>query len=407
MRIKKYTAPSMKEALLQIKQELGENAMILKTRKLPRKLFALGAADEVEVTAAIDDAAPGGSSLGPLKVDAPGLYGRTGTRVEAAGVAARDLPAAPAAPVPGRASPREASSAAVDRLSLLGIREDIRELKDLMKSILQTGETAAAGGFAGAWAVLYKRLTDAEVSPALAEELIQALRNGRETPDKDINKRFIKVLSDRFPVAGAIGEPAGARPRIVAFVGPTGAGKTTTLAKLAAHYSLSRRVTTSIVTADTYRIAAIEQIRTFADIVGVGLQVIFSPEESGAALEACENDDYVFIDTAGRSQRNREHMRDLEQFLEALKPDETHLVLSAATKESDLGDTIKRYRGLGVDRLLFTKLDETVRLGNVFNVVSRGGIGVSYFTFGQSVPDDIELAQPGRFVQRLWEGSSV
>jgi flagellar biosynthesis protein FlhF len=100
-------------------------------------------------------------------------------------------------------------------------------------------------------------------------------------------------------------------------------------------------------------------------------------------------------------------MHDLELLLDMLKPDETHLVLSAATKESDLTDTIKRYRRVGVDRLLFTKLDETVRLGNVFNVVSRCGIPVSYVTFGQSVPDDIELAQPGRFVQRLWEGSAV
>ncbi|MBD3315540.1 MAG: hypothetical protein GF344_07110, partial [Chitinivibrionales bacterium] len=238
-------------------------------------------------------------------------------------------------------------------------------------------------------------------------ELILTLRNGCEAPDKDINKRFIDVLSERFPVSGTIGESPDEHPRIVAFVGPTGAGKTTTLAKLAAHYGLSRRVMTSIITADTYRIAAIDQIRTFADIVGIGLQVIFSPEEARGALEACENDDVVLVDTAGRSQRNKEHMRDLESFLEMLRPDETHLVLSAATKESDLVDTIKRYRELGVNRLLFTKLDETVRLGNVFNVVSRSGIPVSYFTFGQSVPDDIELAQPGRFVQRLWEGSSA
>ena len=160
-------------------------------------------------------------------------------------------------------------------------------------------------------------------------------------------------------------------------------------------------------TADTYRIAAIDQIRTFAEIVDIGLQVVFSPEEVSDALESCENDDIVFIDTAGRSQRNTEHMRDLESFLEVMHPDETHLVLSATTKDSDLNDTIKRYKDLNVNRLLFTKLDETARLGNVFNIVSNSGIHVSYLTSGQSVPDDIELAQAGRFIQRLLEGSSL
>jgi flagellar biosynthesis protein FlhF len=191
----------------------------------------------------------------------------------------------------------------------------------------------------------------------------------------------------------------------VALVGPTGAGKTTTLAKLAAHYSLSKEKAVSIITADTYRIAAIEQIRTFADIVGIGLQVVFSPDEVPDALIACENDDLVLIDTAGRSARNKQHMDDLSVLLASLKPDETHLVLSAATKDSDLHDTIELYRQFKVNRLLFTKLDETSKLGNLLNCVFESRIAVSYLTAGQSVPDDIELAQPGRFAQHVWEGS--
>jgi flagellar biosynthesis protein FlhF len=191
----------------------------------------------------------------------------------------------------------------------------------------------------------------------------------------------------------------------VAFVGPTGAGKTTTLAKLAAHYALNKESSVSLISADTYRIAAIEQIRSFADIVNIGLQVIFSPGDVADALAACANNDFVFIDTAGRSPRDREQMKELDDVLAAFQPDEIHLVLSATTKESDLLHTIKQYRDRGVNRLLFTKLDETVRLGNVFDVVQTSAIPVSYLTFGQSVPDDIELAQPGRFIQRLWEGS--
>ncbi len=381
----------MKEVLLEIKKDLGENAMILKTRRLPKKLFALGAQPQIEVTAAVDESGGlgGTAPLQPIRLSGAGTY----------------APPKPAPAVPTYTKPAPGETSA-DRLRVLELREDIREVKDLLKSILQTGETSAAGGFAGSWAVLYKRLVDAEIRPEVAEDLVRSIKNSKEAPDSEIEKKFVSVLGEHFPVSGPIRQKEDG-PVVVAFVGPTGSGKTTTLAKLAAHCSLDKKMAVSIVTADTYRIAAIEQIRTFADIVNIGLQVVFSPDEAVGALEACENDDIVFVDTAGRSQKNAQHIRELEEMLEALKPDETHLVLSATTKDSDLTDVLRRYKNTGVNRLLFTKLDETTRLGNVFNAVSRSGIAVSYFTMGQSVPDDIELARPGRFVQRLWEGSSV
>jgi flagellar biosynthesis protein FlhF len=141
--------------------------------------------------------------------------------------------------------------------------------------------------------------------------------------------------------------------------------------------------------------------------VNVGLQIVFSPDEIPAALAACEGSDVVFVDNAGRSQRDKEHMEELRILVDVLRPDETHLVLSATTKDSDLADMVQRYRNIKVNRLLFTKLDETTRLGNIFNIVSDLGIPVSYFTMGQSVPDDIELAQPGKFVKRLMEGRAM
>ena len=293
-----------------------------------------------------------------------------------------------------------------DRFHFPELHEDLMEMKKLLASILATGESTAAGGFAGPWAVLYKRLIDSEIKQEFATDFIQKLKNTTDDPEESINKKFIAVLKESFPVSGPM-VLKKETPLVVAMVGPTGAGKTTTIAKLAAYCSIYKENMVSVITADTYRIAAIEQIRAFAEIVDIGLQVIFSPAEASDALEACENDDIVFIDTAGRSQRNKEHMRELEEYLEVLKPEETHLVLSATTKDSDLHDTIKRYKDLKVNRLLFTKLDETAKLGNVFNTVNDGGIPVSYLTSGQSVPEDIELAQPGRFVRRLLEGSSL
>ncbi|MDO5576392.1 MAG: 50S ribosome-binding GTPase, partial [Fibrobacter sp.] len=248
---------------------------------------------------------------------------------------------------------------------------------------------------------------DSEVKPQIAAKLIKKLNSTDiMLSESQIEKKVISVLSSSFPVAGPLRLKKDG-PVIVAFVGPTGSGKTTTLAKLAAHCCINKNKNVSIITADTYRIAAIEQIRMFAEIVKVGLQVIFSPDEVAGALEACSNDDIVFVDTAGRSQRNSEHMEELQEFLQQLGADEIHLVLSAATKDSDLAEIISRYKAININRLIFTKLDETVKIGNIFNSVSEAEIPVSYFTFGQSVPDDIELAQTTRFVQRLWEGKAL
>jgi flagellar biosynthesis protein FlhF len=191
------------------------------------------------------------------------------------------------------------------------------------------------------------------------------------------------------------------------FVGPTGSGKTTTLAKLAAYHLLTKHKSVSVITSDTYRIAAIEQIRAFTDIMNIDLHVVFSPEEAEQALAACASSDFVFVDTAGRSQKSTEHMGELSVLIKRMAPDEVHCVLSAGTKVSDLLATIEKYRQLGVNRLLFTKLDETMNLGNVFTAVIQSKIPFSYFTFGQRVPDDIELALPHRLVTRLFEGSRL
>lgn len=414
MKIKKYSASSMREALLQIKQELGEDAIILKSRKLPRKMFALNSQEEVEVTAALDESA-GSDELSPLQMSSTaGVYNRSSrpTRPEPALPSYDHIPPRRTRSMPvvqeelQSLEPPPVVRAAVEtvsKLQYMELKEDFRELKDLVKSILQTGESTAAGGFVGGWAILYKRLVDSEVRPDIARELIETIQQQKSALDSANEREFVEVLSDSFPVSGPIKLPKN-RPYVVVFVGPTGAGKTTTIAKLAAHLAIDKKKAVSLITADTYRIAAIEQIRTFADIVNIGLHVVFSSEELQAALGACQKDDIVFVDTAGRSQRNSDHMRELEVLLEALKADEVHLVLSATTKDSDLMSVIEKYRGLGTNRLLFTKLDETVCCGNILNAVTRSSIPVSYFTTGQRVPDDIELAKPARYLQRLWEG---
>jgi len=461
MRIKKYVAKSMKEALLQIKAELGEDAMILKTSKLQKGgLLGLGGSDEIEVTAGVDDEAPGKRppEFGPIRLGdvvgaanpggGIGLYGPPRAQSLAADPMSplqQQLQQSPPEPSeqsappppnvrpyfpprlprpseqPFAASPAQsAQSAPPSRFphkrspdEIADLKADVRELKDLVKNVLTSASShllSASRDEAGVttagdmeWDAFVKRLTDAEVKPEIARKLVNSIRGGLQITDAELEEKLFDALSEQFPVSGPLKLKKDA-PVVVAFVGPTGSGKTTTLAKLAAYCCMNKSKRVSIITADTYRIAAIEQIKTFADIVNVGLQIVFSPDEVPGALDACGDSDVIFVDNAGRSQRDKEHMEELRVLMDVLRPDETHLVLSATTKDSDLLDMVHRYRNIKVNRLLFTKLDETTRLGNIFNVVSDLGIPVSYFTVGQSVPDDIELAQAGKFVKRLMEG---
>lgn len=403
MKIKKITAGSMKEALLQVKAELGEDAMILKTRKLPGKLLGRGG-EQIEVTAAVDEE----REVAPATV--PDLSLNSGHNSEYLALLKKETlkhqpePKRVPTPVPAvQPVPEEPKEVETPResMQIMQLHDELNEMKQLLASILATGETKASGGFAGPWAILYKRLIDSEIREELAKDLLKKLREISPNPGKNINREFITTLAGSFPTGNTESK------QVQVFVGPTGSGKTTTIAKLAAYFSLEKQKRVSLITADTYRIAAVEQLRSFADIVGIDLQVIFTPDEAVEALNACKDSDIILIDTAGRSQKNRTHMDELGQFLTAIRPDATHLVLSAGVKESDLRDMILRYRKFGVNRLVFSKLDETLRLGNVFNVVDECRIPVSYFTFGQSVPDDIETAQSALFVKRLLQGSSL
>ena len=407
MKIKKYIAKSMKEALIQIKQELGEDAIILKTSKAPRKMFSIAGHDGIEVTAAVDEQSPASQAFNALNVPDTGVYKRPKAS-KLHGSPAMEDEDPPAFPFQRPLFPSALKDDALRNQGVVEIKEDIRKLKELLTPILQTrgGETASPeppAGFEAPWAVLYNRLINCDVKADIAGELIKRIQGNGVLSPAEADKRFLEELNASFAVSGPLKAKDGNGPLICAFVGPTGAGKTTTLAKLAAHYKLNKKKSISVLTADTYRIAAIEQIRTFADIMNIQLQVVFSPEEVEEALAVCANDDIVFVDTAGRSRKNADHMRDLRVFLEVLRPDETHLVISATTKDSDCMSMVEQYRPFGVNRILFTKLDETGKLGNIFNTVIRSKMPVSYFTFGQGVPDDIELAQPARFVQRMWK----
>jgi flagellar biosynthesis protein FlhF len=414
MRIKKYFAKNMRDALTQIKEDLGEDAVILKTRKIQKNLFSIGEKNEVEVTAAVDDDTsehPNDIQLKPLNLTpkkdevSVGIYGRPRSSC----IVDMDRPDAPVVKkwVPPEQKSTQHDKRILDTLSngtkMEELKDNLEELKELVKSVIDnkadTGPIQKVGN-----SKLFNQLIDSEVKSDLAHSIVKKINGNAECGDKKlIIKKLTDIFSDEFPVSGPLRLKKDG-PLVVAFVGPTGSGKTTTIAKLAAHCAINKNKRVSIIAADTYRIAAIEQIKIFADIVKVHLEVVFSPDEVSDALNSCKNSDIILVDTAGRSQKNDQHLQELKDLMCELHPDEIHLVLGATTKYSDLKNTIEKFSIVKVNRLLFTKIDETLRLGNVFSVANDFRIPVSYLTFGQSVPDDIEPAQCSRIVENLMEG---
>ena len=202
------------------------------------------------------------------------------------------------------------------------------------------------------------------------------------TSQKDLDEFLIKTYPIRL----------GNRPTVVALVGPTGVGKTTTIAKLAANFALFEGKSVGLITIDTYRIAAVEQLKTYSEIINLPIEVVYTAADLKRAFQKLSDKQLILIDTAGRSQKNKQQIRELKHFFNGRPLNETHLVLSANTKLEDLLETADSFKELGVNRLIFTKLDETNSLSNVIEVAERLRIPLSYVTTGQSVPEDIEVA---------------
>ncbi|MHC4611490.1 MAG: flagellar biosynthesis protein FlhF [Planctomycetota bacterium] len=211
-----------------------------------------------------------------------------------------------------------------------------------------------------------------------------------------VRRKLAAYVESLLPTAGPIRLASLPGPSIIALVGPTGVGKTTTIAKLAANFRLRESRNVGLITLDTYRIAAVEQLRTYAQIINVPLEVVMSPGQLPGALERLQGCDVVLIDTAGRSQNDAIRMNELKCYLDRAKPHEVHLVLSSASSQGVVDAVLARFSMLGVDRVIFTKLDEAIGFGVILNCVQEAGARLSYVTTGQDVPDDIEVGDASR-----------
>jgi flagellar biosynthesis protein FlhF len=249
---------------------------------------------------------------------------------------------------------------------------------------------------------LYTELVGSGLEEALALEFVFALK--RETMPGEISDpalcraRLVKMVEDEFEAADSIAATPGQR-RVVALIGPTGVGKTTTIAKLAANLKLRDGVRMGLVTVDTYRIAAVEQLRTYAEIIDLPMKVVTTSMEMRRALDEFSDMDLVLIDTAGRSPRDELQIGELKSLLADAKVDEVHLVLSLTAGLEFLTATVEHFSSVGTSSLVLTKLDEAQELGVMLNLARRVGLPVSYLTTGQDVPDDIEPAETQRMAR--------
>lgn len=398
MRVKKFLARTLPEALAQVKADLGADAIILHTQPVKvGGVFGLFAHKMIEVTAAVEPPAPKASPAAAV-VPLPALQ---------AAVAAQ--PAAPPAPHGAAAlAPAGAAPAARAEEELGHLRQEVERISGLVTRVLDRLEVPAADKLEPVVRPVYSALVERGVEPDLAAGVVRKIQNRLKKEGQAgrlLAQIALEVLSKQFGLPETIQAAAGQR-RVVALMGPTGVGKTTTLAKLAAFWALRKRLKVVMMTADTYRIAAVEQLRTYCEIIQVPLEVVENPGEVAAALARHAGTDLILVDTAGRSHRNPGQMGELGAYLEALQPHERYLVLSLTSSSRDALAVTEAYGAAGFDRLLFTKLDEAMAPGTILNVVARTRKPLSYVTTGQNVPDDIEVASPEK-LSRMMLGDAL
>ena len=248
---------------------------------------------------------------------------------------------------------------------------------------------------------LQQVLKQQEVESDIIDDVVLQLPAEAILADKDTPlalEGLKKYLADNVQMADGL-ELKSRKRKIAALLGPTGVGKTTTLAKIAAQCVLEKGISTAFITADTYRISAVEQLKTYADILGLPIAIVYTPDELKEAIQKFRQKQLILIDTAGRSQHNRRQMAELKEFLAVNQNIEKYLVLSATTKNEDAKDIIDKFSVCKPDKVIFTKTDETKSLGIILNILHRKEMRLSYLTNGQSVPDDIVPAEAGKLAE--------
>lgn len=386
MLIKKFQGASEQEALQLAKQELGKDVIITHIKSIkPKGIYRLFKKPVVEITAAVDEER---------------IYEKKNNYQQIAMELKKN-------PYEFRVKEEEKPSAIEQKLDSLQnmLEKQIKEKTTAVeKEEPVTEEPSAAMACVQ---MIYNQMIANEVDEIYANKVIAEIEQSLK-PDATVDNILSTIYQKIVLKLGETRELEfeEGKTKYVFFIGPTGVGKTTTIAKLASSLKLGKKAKVALFTADTYRIAAVDQLRSYATILNLPLRVVYSDTELKEAVEEFKEYDIVLIDTAGRSHKNREQRDDIEKLLLSVPEEsrEIYLVLSATTKYSDLVKITETYSSIAKYNLIFTKLDETAGIGNIFNIKMLTGAPLSYSTFGQSVPDDISKINPQAVAKQLLGG---
>ncbi|WP_367307441.1 flagellar biosynthesis protein FlhF [Alicyclobacillus acidocaldarius] len=364
MIVRRYVVKEMPEAVASIRRELGQDAVILSTRNIRvRKWLGLRSERRIEVMAAAkeDLAATAGASFGQALKRAMS---------ESAG---------------------ERSSTSPESEVWSRLASEIAEIKQMLSESRQRDHAPSAGGHEPLHR--WRAFLQAEgVDAVLADRWARMALGDSVAPGSSsvLAEALIEAIQSDL---GALAHPAPIRrdSRMVAFVGPTGVGKTTTIAKIAALHVLAGQRRVGLLTTDTFRIAAVEQLKTYADILNVPIAIADEPEDVPSALATLSSCDLVLVDTAGRNFLNPASIEQTKRMLAPMEADEVLLVVSLATKPADALKVANMAKPLSVDKFIFTKLDETSSVGMIPSLVALCQLPIAYVTTGQNVPDDIDI----------------
>lgn len=346
MKVKKYVGDTIQDTIFKVKADLGSDAIILNTRKYKKGGFLglkIFGEKKVEVLAALEDDNNDASNEKTL--------------------------------------------------------EEIDKLKNMLNNMERERkkEGSYEENLSPQIADIYNHLLEQGVKENIAQELIEELKNDEEEINAGDLKENIKT---------AIGNPApintGQSPKIIAFIGPTGVGKTTTIAKLAAKFALQEDSEVGMVTADTYRIAAVQQLETYSDIMNIPLEVVYGEKDLKEVINGKFKDfDLIFLDTAGSSWTDKMQLGRLKNFTDKDLVTETHLLISLNTKTEDINKILDNFSTLEPDKILLTKVDEASQYGDIINLRKKYNLPYSYITYGQDVPDDIIEADTNKLLEYL------
>ena len=419
MTINKFQGNTEEEAIEKAKREMGADVVIMNVRTIkPKGMLSIFKKVTYEVTAAKEEteqAMPASAFHSPLKMH------------EQINLAADEPIQVPPIPKKGETPQKVDIFDQVlkeSRQDTNGIEERLDSLQNMIQHrfskeeyleaseepAVEKKEPAKSGGAENFHFVkmLYKTLLDNDVSEKYANQILDELENIMKAGNSvdyvlsNVYQKLILKFGQPKPI-----DLSGPKPKVVFIIGPTGVGKTTTIAKIASKYKLEQGKKVAFLTADTYRIAATEQLRTYANILDEPCSIIYSPEEMNQAIENVEEYDLTLVDTAGFSHKSEAQREDIKNLIESVdeKYDKSvYLVISATTKYKDLLEIVDIYKEIADYKIIFTKLDETSTYGNLLNVKLYSNAELSYITNGQNVPDDIEIFDTQKIVKNLLGG---